>query len=360
MNTYLTAFAAACFSVTSLCAQPTADEYKARTQLIYQNIHQTFYQPKDGLFIETSDPAKNERPHSFLWPLCALFEATNEVERIDKSKPYNAWVMNAIDQYYNENPPAPGYQAYVRKERQDTRFYDDNQWIGITSLDAYDRTHDARYLELGKRIYRFMMTGFDTKTGGGIYWKEDEKNTKNTCSNGPGILIALHLYKITKQKSYLDTAILLYDWTNKYLLSPKGVYYDAIKVPSMKIDSATYTYNTGTMLQANALLYTLTKDKKYLTEAQRIAQAAEKHFFRNGKLPNHYWFNAVLLRGYLSLYEIDKNRQQLQFFINDAERIWQAERDDKNYLGRQKAKTLIDQAAMMEIYARLAQLAAKP
>ena len=189
-----------------------------------------------------------------------------------------------------------------------------------------------------------------------LYWKEDEKTTKNTCSNGPGILIALQLYKITKQKSYLDTALVLYNWVNKNLQSPDGLYYDNIKIPSLKIDSAIYTYNTGTMLQAAALLYEITNDKKYLTQATRISIAAKKYFYKNNRLPGNYWFNAVLLRGYVELYQIDHNKQQLQFFIDEAERIWKEERNEKDLIGTNKRQSLIDQAAMLEIYARLLQL----
>ncbi len=109
-----------------------------------------------------------------------------------------------------------------------------------------------------------MMTGYDTIAGGGLYWKEGDKTTKNTCSNGPGILLALQLYIITNQHVYLDTALILYNWVNAHLQSPAGVYYDNIKIPSLKIDSAVYTYNTGTMLQANVLLYNITKETQYL------------------------------------------------------------------------------------------------
>ncbi len=339
------------FAANCLFSQSSNTGYQQRISLIEKNINSHFYDPKTGLYIETTDTAKNEHPHSFLWPLCALIQAANEVDALDKTNTMQP-VVKAIDQYYSPRPPAPGYQAYVASEQRDTRFYDDNQWVAIADLDAYNRTHNNKYLEDGKLIYRFMMTGFDTLSGGGLYWEEDHKTSKNTCSNGPGILIALQLYNITKQKPYLDTALLLYNWVNKHLQSPDGLYYDNIKIPSLKISPALYTYNTGTMLQSNVLLYNITKNKQYLTEAERIAKAAKVQFFKNNKLPGNYWFNAVLLRGYVELYKADKNKEQLQFFIDDANRIWNEERDENNVLGKKKA--LIDQAAMMEIYARLA------
>ncbi len=337
-------------------AQQSKDTYQRRIDTLNKNIYTYFYDSGNALYYETNNIKAKEKKHSYLWPLCALIQAANEEEILQPSKDFMTPVMKAIDQYYSTIPPAPAYQAYVTKEEKDDRFYDDNQWIAITCLDAYNRTDNRNYLDIAKKIYRFMMTGFDTACGGGLYWKEGDHTTKNTCSNGPGILVALQLYKITKEKNYLDTALVVYTWVNTHLQSPEGVYYDNIKIPSLKIDSALYTYNTGTMLQSNVLLYNILKDKKYLEEAQRIATAAEKVFYKNKKLWGSYWFNAVL-RGYQELYKVDRNKNRFQFFIDDANRIWQDEKDDKGLVGKKnERKSLIDQAAMIEIYARLIQL----
>jgi uncharacterized protein YyaL (SSP411 family) len=111
------------------------------------------------------------------------------------------------------------------------------------------------------------------------------------------------------------------------------------------------------MLQSNVLLYEITGEKKYLNEAERIASAAKQHFYKNHKLPGNYWFNAVLLRGEIALYQVDKNKDHIQFFIDDANRIWNEETNDEGFVGkRDKRKSLIDQAAMIEIYARLAKV----
>jgi hypothetical protein len=336
-------------------AQTTAD-YKKRIELINKNIYQSFYDKGNGLYFETNDSATNKGNHSYLWPLCALVQAANEMEEAEPGKAYIAPVMKAIDQYYSAQPPVPGYQAMVVKEKKDTRFYDDNEWVAIALMDAHDRTHKKQYLDVSKMIYSFLLSGHDQAGGGGFYWEEGKKNGKNTCSNGPAVLVALHLYQATHQKAYLDTAIATYNWTKQHLQAPGGLYYDNIKLPSLKIDSAYYTYNAGTMLQSGVILYNITKDKKYLDDAQTVAKAAEKHFYKNGKLPGGYWFNAVMLRGYIDLYKVDKNKAQLQFMIDDANRTWEQERDDQNLLGTKKVKSLIDQAAMLEIYTRLMNL----
>ena len=205
-------------------------------------------------------------------------------------------------------------------------------------------------------ICRFMLGGLDTVAGGGFYWKEDDKSSKNTCSNGPGILVLLQLYKITHKQAYLTTAIQVCNWVNKTLQDTDAIYFDNIKIHTLKIGRAKFTYNTGTMLQANVLLFEITKDKSYLNDAERVATAGRKFFFKNGRLPGGYWFNAVMLRGYEALYKVDANKQWVDFFRQDADAIWNNERDANNMIGTKPAKSLIDQAAMMEIYARLALL----
>ncbi|MDN3582779.1 glycoside hydrolase family 76 protein [Mucilaginibacter flavus] len=337
----------------------TVPDYKTRIAIINKNIYDKFYDAKENLYFETNDSATNKGNHSFLWPLCALVQAANEMETGNPSKSYIAPVMKAIEQYYSTKPPVPGYQAMVVKEKVDSRFYDDNEWIAIALMDAYARNHKKEYLTISQTIYRFLLSGHDMVGGGGFYWVESDKKGKNTCSNGPAILVALQLYKATHQKAYLDTAIVTYNWAKQYLLSSNGIYYDAIKVPSMKVDSAYYTYNAGTMLQAGVILYNITKDKTYLDDAESVAKASEQHFYNNGRLPGNYWFNAVLLRGYIELYKVDKDKKQLQFIVDDADRTWLEEKDDKNLLGLKKVKALIDQAAMLEIYARLENLKLK-
>lgn len=342
-----------------MCLRVNAQDvdYKARIKLLYNAINTKLSDAKTGLYRETADSVQKENPHSWLWPLCAYIQAANEMEVLEPTEQYMLPVEKAIDRYYSDKPPYAGYQDYVTSERLSSRFYDDNQWVAIAYLDAYERKHKRKYLEASEMICRFMLGGLDTVTGGGMYWKEGDKTTKNTCSNGPGVLVLLQLYKITGKKAYLTTALDIYSWLNSHLLSPEGVYYDNIQTATLKISKATYTYNTGPMLQANVILYELTKDKKYLDEAERLAKAAREHFFKNGRLPNgDYWFNAVLLRGYQALYKIDQNKAWIDVYEQDANAIWNTERDANNMLGPTNSKKLIDQAAMIEIYARLQQL----
>lgn len=330
-------------------------DFEQHVSDINNNINLRLKDGKTGLYFETTDAVQKENPHSWLWPLCALVQAANEMDVLYPKQEHLKPVVKAIDQYYSEKAPV-AYQDYVTAERLSSRFYDDNQWVAIAYLDAYNRTKEKHYLKNAIMVYDYMITGMDDKAGGGLYWKEGDFSTKNTCSNAPAVLVALQLYRVTKEKKYLETALAVYDWTNKMLRSPEGLFYDHVKIPGGEIDRKFYTYNAGAMLQANALLYNITRNKKYLLEAQQIGKASKDYFYKNNRLPRHYWFNAVLLRGCIELYKIDRNQEWIDIFRNEAQRIWTAERDGANLIGKNTQKSLIDQAAMLEIYARLIQL----
>lgn len=348
-----------CIRINSV-AQPGKQEYGNRIHIIQQNIQQYFYDSIHHRYNEFF-PADtgSKKKYSYLWPLCGLIQAANETDAASITNNYFDTVLAQIQPYYDDAAPKPGYNSYLVYPVKESRFYDDNQWIGIASLDAYQRTKDEKYLAQGKMVYDFMMTGFDTISSGGLYWKEKDYTTKNTCSNGPGVLVALQLYKATKGKTYLNTALMLYDWVNKKLLSPANLYFDNIQLPSGKIDKRIFTYNTGTMLESSVLLYKITQQKKYLIHAKKIAAASLGYFYKNKTFPDNYWFNAVLLRGYIELYKVYNNKKYILAMQQYAETIWQKQRDNTNIVGKHHRKELLDQGAVMEIFASLAQVLAK-
>lgn len=324
--------------------------YNAEMKALSRNIQQYFYLEKEGYYKETVHPEKDGRPVSYLWPLCAMLQASNETRDARLMKQ----VYMVIGKYLDPRSPAPGYASYPMEKGGGSRFYDDNQWIGITAMDTYERTGKKAYLETGKLIYRFMMTGYDTISGGGLYWKEDDKKCKNTCSNGPGILLALQLHHATKEQAYLDTALLLYRWTNQQLKAPNGVFYDNIEVPGGKLVKWMFSYNAGTMLQSNVYLYEATGDTAYLTEARGIAKAASAYFLSGEKFRDAYWFNAVLLRGYAHLLRHDTDTTHIAAFRACLDREILHHKSANGLFKKEKELDLVAQGGMLEMLARFA------
>lgn len=139
--------------------------------------------------------------------------------------------------------------------------------------------------------------------------KKVPQGSKNTCSNGPGVLVALQLYQATKNKAYLDTAIKIFDCTKEKLQAPSTLYYDNIRTKDGSISKPILSYNTGTMLQANIYLYEITGDKKYLQEANVMADSSLVFFYAHDKFRDGFWFNAVLLRAYQHLLKYNSDKK---------------------------------------------------
>ncbi|MBE7170345.1 MAG: glycoside hydrolase family 76 [Williamsia sp.] len=350
-------------SSSFVSAQQAGGFYKKEMQSLQAAIQKNFYDKASGYYVVVVDSSKRERKNGYLreytyiWSLCALYQAANEIEKLDPKTRLMAPLLNIMQAYYDSAPPKPGYSDYIMKLKPGERYYDDNQWIGIAALDAFARTKQPSNLQLGKLIWDFMMTGYDDVLGGGIYWKEGSKSSKNTCSNGPGVLVALQLYQATKNKAYLDTALHIFNWTNAKLRTPSLLYYDNIRTRDSSIGKATFSYNTGTMLQSNIYLYECTGDQKYLQDATAIADSSLQFFYGREKFRDSYWFNAVLLRAYQHLLKYNKDTKYIMGFKKCLDAALQ---NDKNELGlfngRQGVQNLVEHGGMLEILARYAQL----
>jgi hypothetical protein len=333
--------------------------YKSEMRSLHSAIQKNFYDSSAGYYREVVNPEKNHNPYSYLWPICALYQAVNEIEKVEPKQHLLQPLLTIIKDYYDPAPPKPGYASYIVKLKGGDRFYDDNQWIGITSMDAYVRLKNKQFLNVGKEIYDYMMTGYDTVLTGGIYWQENKKISKNTCSNGPGIVLALQLYKSTKNKAYLDTALLLYNWVNTHLKAPSGLYFDNVSIRNNRIGKAQFSYNTGTMLQSNVYLYECTRDQKYLKEATAIADTSLQYFYGSGKFRDNLWFNAVLLRGYQHLLQYNSDKKYILGFKKCLDNTLQNDKTEQGLFGKTKVLDLVAHGGLLEILARYAYMESK-
>lgn len=339
------------FLLNGLCAQITFSEYATKLE---KGIQQNFYIKDSGFYRENPIGVKSDNPVSFLWSLCAMVQAEFEYSKVFPKNNHLKEVYDVIAKYYDTRPPVPAYASYSPVLKKDDRYYDDNQWIGIAALDGYNLNKDKKLLEIGSTVYRFMISGMDTVLGGGIYWMEQRKDSKNTCSNGPGVLVALKMYSATKNTDYLDTAKLLYDWTKATLMDEDYLFWDNIHVKDREIDKKKYSYNVGTMLESAAYLYQITKEKKYLNEALKMAVSSDKYFLREDRFKDDYWFSAVLLRGFKRLYSIDKNPIYLNHFSRALRNALKEDWDTpRNIMGKTTNHNLVWQGGMLEMLCSL-------
>lgn len=154
-------------------------------------------------------------------------------------------------------------------DKWENNYYDDMEWLAIACIRAYEATKDIPFKNLAQELWTMIKTGWSDVHGGGIMWAKDHPNSKNSCANGPAIIIAAKLYKLNKNADDLAWAKKIYNWQLATLIdTTRSLAYDNFE---NRKESAMYTYNQGTWLGGALELYTITKDKQYLQAAIRNA-----------------------------------------------------------------------------------------
>lgn len=348
--------------------------YAADRNLLRENY--PFIDDYKATYLAEEDKSEKANPYSFLWPFSGTLTATVSLYAATHDEAYvdalDNRVLPGLMHYYDKKRKPAAYASYINEAKKSDRFYDDNVWLGIDLTDAYVLTGKKQYLDMAEEIWKFIESGIDDKLGGGVYWCEQKKHSKNTCSNAPGSVLALKLYQATKDERYLRQGQALYEWTKTNLQDPAdGIYWDNKNLKG-KIQTWKFAYNTGQMLQSAVLQYNITGKKEYLDEAQRLAEACYKHFFNRETTDDkgvlkvlsagNIWFSAVMLRGFEELYLVDKNPQYMEAFARNLNLAWEKMRDQEtglfssDWLGvkHDKVKGLLTQGAMVEMYARVA------
>jgi len=323
------------------------------------------------------DDTLTGRRVAYLWPTSGIFSGVNALLKTTGDKHYRQLletdVLPGLEQYYDSARKPACYQSYVVSAGKSDRFYDDNVWLSLDFCESYMLTKKPEYLKKSIETWQFVLNGWDELMGGGIYWCEQKKQSKNTCSNAPASVLAFKLFEATKDSAYFNWGIQIYNWTKANLQDSTDYLYFDNKNLSGKIGRAKYTYNSGQMLQAAAMIYKLTGKKVYLKDAQNIARSAMNYFTEDfttaeGKKIRLFkntgnWFNAILFRGYTELYRLDGNAEYLGIFRDNMDQLWNHIRDknglfSKDWKGQKDDpyKWLLDQASLVEIWGTLAEM----
>lgn len=383
-----------CFLFTILPLLLSARQYGGN--LFFQradsllNTILTLYQvPKYGLLMETyprnpkqqitytanSDANLTQQEVSFLWPYSAMVSGCVSMYKISKADKYkelmDKQIKPGLDLYWDNTRKPACYQSYPTFAGKNDRYYDDNDWIALDCCDYYEATGKQEYLDKAIALHRYIYSGWSDELGGGIYWCEQKRTSKNTCSNAPATVLCLKLYKFTKDEKYLKQAEETYEWTKTNLRDPEDfVYWDNINLEG-QIGYAKYTYNSGQMIQAGVLLYQITGKEAYLQDAQQTAKGAYEYFCRlqqtpKGEMrfyPDSPWFNVILFRGLKALYQTDHNPTYIKAMIDNADFAWRWTRDSNGLFSNDwsgnksnQFKSLLENACMVELFAEISEL----
>ena len=269
----LTALLTCASLVLPALAQTAAHQEKAAE--VMESIQKNFWDRKSALY---SGKAGGKDPE-LIWGNGVMFSAIVAAARHDKDyRSVMRKFFEAMDAYWDVKVKIPGYEP-ARTQGGSDKYYDDNAWMVLTFLEAYELTGESRYLKRAEETLEFVVSGWDEEAGGGIWWHEKHKDgDKNTCVNAPAALGCFRLARFEKEPAaakWNAQGEKITVWTVKTLQGENGLFWDNIDVASGQINKAQLTYNSALMLRNFLSLYTRTGEQFYLTEALRIGKAAD-------------------------------------------------------------------------------------
>ncbi|MCC3376861.1 glycoside hydrolase family 76 protein [Cohnella sp. REN36] len=181
-------------------------------------------------------------------------------------------------------------------------YYDDMAWMGLAWLRAFDATGEERYKEAALTLWADIRGGWNDEMGGGIAWRKEQTDYKNTPANAPSAILAARLYERFGNAEDLDWAKRIYEWETKTLVDPEtGFVWDGInRTGDGEIDKAwQFSYNQGVYIGASVELYRATKEASYLEAARRTASVAAETLAGGpeGLLPSEGDGDGALFKG---------------------------------------------------------------
>jgi predicted alpha-1,6-mannanase (GH76 family) len=153
-------------------------------------------------------------------------------------------------------------------------YYDDENWMTLALLRAYDLEPDARFLAEAETLYADIMAAWDSSCcgahPGGIWW--DRPHTqKATAANAGPVITGVRLAAQTGDASYLAFAQKVYAYWHANMVDPTTyAVTDHIDSDGTLVHYK-FTYNEGLMIGAAVALYGATHSAQYLTDAENIA-----------------------------------------------------------------------------------------
>lgn len=131
-------------------------------------------------------------------------------------------LLRLTEGYWNAD--IRGYAGRYETRGRAASWFDDNGWVGLAFVDAYDQTGDPRFLADAQRALDYILrAGWDRRRGG-IWWN-DAHSFKSGEAVVTAALLAVRLHAETGNDRYLAAARRIVDWTNANLFDARrGLY----------------------------------------------------------------------------------------------------------------------------------------
>jgi len=342
---------------------------QSRAAALYRAMIRTFYRSSEKLFVEHSGRKSraNAPPHhSFLWPYSQAVSSILASSGVPGGAT-KADLNDRIDGFerYWDTAGIPAYAFRVQLQSanpNEHKYYDDEGWVALDLLRLHAATGSALAFQRAQQVFGFLTSGWDSnpahKCPGGVLWKQPPANkTRTTVSTATAAEVALRLYMLTGNTSYLDWAKTMSSWLQRCLGRSDGMFADNIDQQG-HVDPSTWSYNEGSGMTLDVLLYQATNDHTYLDRGLKLARTAARklrgQFAQETKIFPAIFFDNLLRFPAGSAAEHDRWRAEAQAW---ADSEWRTALDSTDVVRRPGGTPpqLIDQASLLQLYSDLAQ-----
>jgi predicted alpha-1,6-mannanase (GH76 family) len=232
--------------------------------------------------------------------------------------------------------------------------YDDENWMILALIHAYDLTLDPSYVLQARALYQDIVAAWDTTCcvvapitiPGGI-WHDHSQNRKSTVVNAGAVISGIALYKRTKITSYLSFAKQVYAyWAANMVVATTHQVLD--NVSTNGVQGVNYTYDQGVMIGAAVAMAGVTGDPAPLASAHDYASfllsAAETVPSPSGSILSDgpaascqgecALYKGVAVRYLAQLYAADTTHAEyVAFLAQCADAIWKIARNPSGLYG---------------------------
>lgn len=236
-------------------------------------------------------------------------------------------------------------------------WYDDMEWMTLALIRAFDSTGEKRYMKEAVSIWNDTKTAWNNCCGGGMAWKKDQPDYKNTPANGPAAIIAFRLYRRLGRKEDLEWGEKILKWNLEHLMDPDTCFiWDGMnRLGDGAVDyDWKFTYCQGVIVGAAVEYAGITNHKEYLELAGKVArQAVTELADEDGIFPYEGPDDCGLFRGifFRYVYELtqmsDEFEDLKEIIIKNARLIAEKGMNEDGLAGgnwRQTAEGTIDLA----------------
>jgi Glycosyl hydrolase family 76 len=347
---------AASILVALVLVQPApADRDAFRAAVSFWAMRHTFYDARSQSYREVEGRAAP----AHAWPYSQALAATIAMADVPKRGPL--YLREAAQRVSGLSEFLGPRGVYTSRIRSGDVYYDDNEWIALDLLHWYKLRASQPALVQAQRVFNIVVATWDSDPThacpGGIPWTSAAGNdNRNTVTTATGALLGLRLYEVTRNPSQLAWSKQMLTWISTCLLAPDGLFWDHLG-PDGTRDETHWSYNQGTAIGADVLLYKLTGDATALHRAEGLADASLAYFDRTPRGKEPPYFLAIFFRNLLDLSVIDGKPHYRAEGQEYADAAWDAAHDPRTGLFRfhaSKPVQLLEQAAMVQIYATLA------